>query len=79
MQSSLYVSGEATIYRGYLVESGLFGEEPTELDALIHDLFPRARWGEKRYYLTDDRPAPETLARFAEEVQSRIDQRQRTG
>lgn len=74
---ALYVTGEVTVYRGYLVDSGLFGEEPAELDALIHELFPHARWGEKRYYLTDDQSTPETLARFADEVQRRIDQRLR--
>lgn len=74
---ALYVTGEVTIYRGYLVDSGLFDAESAELDEVIHGLFPAARWGEKRYYLTDYRSTPETLARFADEVQRRIDQRRR--
>ena len=69
---ALYVTGEVTIYRGYIADSGLFGEEPHELDALINELFPNARWGEKRYYLTDQRCSPELLNRFADEVQRRI-------
>lgn len=70
---ALYLSGDATIHRGYLADSGLFGEEPAELDALIRELFPRARWGEKRYYLSDHAPEPEALIRFGDEVQQRID------
>ena len=70
---AIHIGGEVTIYRGYLVDSGLFGEEPDELDALIRELFPAAQWGEKRYYLTDHASDADTLARFADEIQQRIE------
>ena len=70
---ALSLTGKVTIYRGSLIDSGRFGGDPTELDALIAELFPNARWGEKHYYLTDHASNPETLARFADEVQRRID------
>ena len=59
----IYTDGEVTIYRGYLADSGLFGEEPAELNALIREMFPSAQWGEKRYYLTDHASEAATLAR----------------
>lgn len=75
---ALHVTGEVTIYRGYIADSGLFGEEPLHLDSLIVELFPDARWGEKRYYLSDERCSPELLNRFADEIQRRIGQRHST-
>lgn len=71
----LYLNGEVTINRGYLVDSGLFGDDPVDLDALITEVFPDARWGDKRYYITDRATTLAQIARFADEVQRRIDER----
>lgn len=41
---ALYVGGDVTVYRGYLADSGMCGDQPDGLDDLIRELFPSAQW-----------------------------------
>jgi hypothetical protein len=60
----LYTTGQLTVNRGYLIDSGLVPQVPLELlDEQLHQHFPAARWGEKSYYLAAPPPPdPDAIA-----------------
>jgi hypothetical protein len=68
----LYVNGQLTLNRGYLVEGGM-APDPVlpALDAHIREQFPTARWGEKGYYITIPLPPdPAAVQSFTETLHS---------